>query len=50
VTLIATGLAVLLVAADFALFRLKRHLEERDHQAWREHADAAMQLANGGRR
>jgi len=50
VTLIAIGLAVLLVAADFALFRLRRHRDERDHQAWREHEEAALELANGGLR
>ncbi len=49
-TLLTIGIPALLVAAGFALFNLRRYFEERDHRAWREHADAAMQLANGGQR
>jgi len=50
VTLIAIGLAVLLVAACVARFRLRRYLEERDYRAWRRHTEAAMRLVKEGRR
>jgi len=49
-TLITAGVPALLVTAAFALFRLRRYRDERDYRAWRRHEDAALALANGGRR
>jgi len=46
-TLLTMIVPAALVAADFALFRLRRYRDERDDQAWRKHEESALALANG---